>query len=86
MIQLKRTHLAYLCLACMAAGWWLASSESSPVNPEPKRPVARLIARLAKTFLWVAVFAEPTPEQHAQLVHARIGGDGQPMIDHGRGW
>lgn len=86
MIALKRFHLVALCLVCMAAGWWLSSSDSSPINPEPRRPVARLIAKLAKTFLWVAVFAEPAPEPPVQLVHARIGADGQPLLDHGRGW
>jgi hypothetical protein len=86
MIELKRFHFVVVCLACMAAGWWLASSDSSPVNPAPQRPVVRLIARLAKTFLWVAVFAEPAPAAEVQLVHARVGADGQPLLDHGRGW
>lgn len=84
MIELKRLQFIVVCLVCIAAGWWMASPR--PISPEPQRPVVRLISRLAKTFLWIAVFAEPAPEPDVQLVHARIGADGQPLLDHGRGW
>jgi len=80
-------QLVILCLACMAAGWWLSSSPASPVNPRPQpdRPVIRWIARAAKSFLWIALVAEKPPED-SHLVHARVGDDGQPLLDHSRGW
>ena len=86
-MTLTNRQLVILCLACMAAGWWLSSSPASPVNPtpQPDRPVLRWIARTAKTFLWVALVAEKPPEE-VHYVHARVGDDGQPLLDHSRGW
>ena len=36
---------------CLALGWWLGSSPSSPVNPHPApaRPVLHAFARLTRT-------------------------------------
>lgn len=81
----NRPLLAYAI--CFAAGWWLASSPSSPVKPtpQPDRPVIRWIARAAKTLLWVSLVADQPPAE-PQLVHARIGADGEPMLDHSQGW
>lgn len=74
----------------LAIGYWLASSSSSPVGPSPTngRPVLRLLARAAKTLLWVSLVAEQPPqaEQTTYVVHARIGDDGAPIINHARGW
>ena len=84
-MTLTNRQLVILCLACMAAGWWLSSSPASPVNPTPNRPVLRFLARAAKTFLWVALVAEK-PIEKSHLVHARVGDDGQPLLDHSRGW
>lgn len=74
-------------LVCLAIGWWLASSPSSPVwpEPEPRRPVLRFVARVAKTFLWVMMVAE-RPPQEANIVHARIDADGHQVLNHGQGW
>lgn len=73
----------------IAIGYWLASSSSSPVGPPAKdRPVLRFLARAAKTLLWVSLVAEepPKPEATTYIVHARIGEDGAPIINHARGW
>jgi hypothetical protein len=77
-------QLAIVCLLCMAAGYWLSWSPSSPINPTPAndRPVLRWIAKAAKNFLWIALIAEPPPKE--QLVQQRIGDDGYPVLDHGR--
>ena len=77
-------QLAIVCLLCMAAGYWLSSSPASPVNPTPapERPVLRWLAKTAKNLLWIALIAEPPPDE--QLVQQRIGDDGFPVLDHGR--
>lgn len=84
---------------CLALGWWLGSSPSSPVNPHPapNRPVLHAFARLTRTVarygLWFALAADPPPAAKAkpddqdprqQLV--RAGADGAPPVDHGEGW
>ena len=74
-------------LVCLAIGWWLASSPSSPIKPEvePRRPVLRFVARVAKTFLWVMMVAE-RPPQEGNIVHARIDAEGHQVLNHGQGW
>lgn len=88
MITLRKNHLAYLCIACMVAGWWLTSSPASPIVPDqPQRPVLRWIAKAAKNALWFMLIAEQPPQTHeAQYAHARVGSDGEPLLDHGAGW
>lgn len=75
-------------LVCLAIGWWLASSPSSPIRPdaEPRRPVLRFIARVAKSFLWVMLVAERPPAEQAHIVHARVDADGNQVLNHGQGW
>ena len=76
-------------LVCLAVGWWLASSPVSPIRPEPPRPdrpVLKILARVAKTFLWVMMVAERPPAEQANIVHARIDADGNQVLNHGQGW
>lgn len=80
-----------IVVVCLAAGYWLASSPSSPLpKPQPDRPVVRAIARMAKLFLWAALVAEPAPEEptpeHRAARGPAIGDDGYPLVDHARGW
>lgn len=87
-MKLDRSTLVALVLA-VAAGYWLASSPSSPVpSPRPTdRPIMRWIARAAKNALWLMLVAEPAPPEQSHLVHApHVGEDGYPVVDHGRGW
>lgn len=85
MIRISAKHLAIVCLVCLAAGWWLSPSRDP--EPQPSRPVLRWIAKAAKNALWFMLIAEPPPaDQKAYVVHARVGEDGQPLLDHGRGW
>ena len=70
---------------CLACGWWLASSPLSPVNPRPQRPVLSFLAKVAKTFMWVMLAAEPAPDTH-HLSHASLDADGHPVVSHGSGW
>lgn len=75
-----------IVLAAFAVGFVLSNNPLS--TPRPDRPVMRWIARAAKSLLWVAAFAEKAPSQPEQhyIVHARVGEDGHPLLDHGRGW
>lgn len=76
----------FVLLLAIGVGYAIANN---PIpQPRPDRPVARWFARAARTCLWWMAFAEPAPEQleTRQLVHARVGGDGQPLLDHGSGW
>ena len=79
-----------VCLLGIVLGWWLASSSSSPVAPDrpADRPVLRAIARVAKMFLWVALAAEkpPASDTKTYVVHARVDENGNPILDHARGW
>lgn len=86
-MRLDRNTIFVLVVA-LVAGYWLASSPSSPIAPAKDRPVLRMLAKLAKGFLWVAMFAEqpPEPVEETYLVHARLGEDGQPLLNHARGW
>ena len=82
-------NIVIAALVCLAIGWWLASSPSSPIRPEPlrpDRPVLKLLARVAKTFLWVMMVAERPPVEQANIVHARVDADGHQVLNHGQGW
>lgn len=88
-MTISKRSLVLLCLACLAVGWWLSTSPSSPVGPrEPDRPFLRFVMRAAKSFLWLAIVADPPPEDPAepQFVHARVGADGYRQLEHRRGW
>jgi hypothetical protein len=83
-------RLVYAFLAGLAFAWWM-SFGSSPLptpfnpNPEPSRPVLRLIAKVAKNALWFMLIAEPQPEPaERQMVQHVVGDDGFPVIDHAR--
>lgn len=88
-MKASERNLVIAGIVCLAIGWWLASSPSSPVrpDPEPRRPVLRFIARVAKSFLWVMMVAERPPQQpQAHIVHARVDADGHQVLNHGEGW
>jgi hypothetical protein len=84
--------LVSVVVICLAAGWWLGSSPSSPINPTPQRPVLQKLSRLAilaaRLGLRLALFAEPPPQADGrQLVHATaVDADGHRVVDHGEGW
>ena len=73
-------------LVAVMLTWWAATSDYSPVKPEPTRPVLRLIQRLARLGLWVAMFAEQPPQQAHYFVHARVDEHGNRVLNHGEGW
>ena len=84
--------LVSIVLVCLALGWWLGSSPSSPINPTPQRPVLQAVGRLARIAarlgLWMAMAAETPPQADGrQLVHApAVDAEGHRVVDHGEGW
>ena len=79
-------------LVCLALGWWLGSSPSSPINPTPQRPVLAAVGRLARVAarlgLWAAMAAEPAPQlERQQIVRSPpVDAEGHRVINHGEGW
>lgn len=75
-----------VALVSVILTWWAATSDYSPVKPEPSRPVLRLIQRLARLGLWAMMFAEQPPQQAHYVVHARVDEHGNRVLNHGEGW
>ena len=88
---MKRTTIAAV-IVVIAAGLYLSSGGNPSPNPfvpppKPDRPVLSVLAKLARTLLWLALLGEPTDEEESvQVVHARCDEHGNPLLDHGRGW
>lgn len=83
--------LVMVAVAAFAFAWFVSHTDNgiipNPFVPQrPDRPVLKFIAKVAKTFLWVAVFAEPKPQHghHAHhVVQAGVGPDGAEYLEHG---
>lgn len=83
--------LVLVALAAFAFAWFIANGQPGGIIPNPfvpqrpDRPVLKFIVRAAKTFLWVAMFAEPKPQTHHvhHVAQATIGPDGHECLDHG---
>lgn len=86
-------NLILVAVAAFALAWFMAHNSGDGIIPnpfvpqKPDRPVLRFIAKVAKTVLWVAVFAEPKPEptHHHYVQATSVGPDGHAMIDHAEG-
>lgn len=76
----KKLVLA-VCLLSFAAGW----SASSSVPRAKERPFLAALAKLAKTALWLAAFAEPAPEEEP-VQSVLVDEHGYARINHARGW
>lgn len=82
-MKLDKQTIAIAVMA-MAFAWYAFGPGSATPEPEPKdRPVLRWLARAAKTFLWLAVFADPPPEYPEPIRHLPPI-DGPPQISHAR--
>jgi hypothetical protein len=74
-------------VVAVAVTWCAATSDYSPIKPQPDRPVLRFIQRLARVGLWVMWAAEPPPTSQQQyVVHARVDEHGHRVLNHGNGW
>jgi hypothetical protein len=84
--------LVAIVLVAIAAGWWLGSSPSSPINPTPQRPVLQAVGRLARIAarlgLLMAMAAEPAPQQEPQQIvrSPAVDAEGHRVLNHGEGW
>ena len=83
----KSTAIALVVV--FGLGYWYASANACP-SPKPKdRPVLRWVVKLAKSALWVALFAEGPPAEEAEpqaLARTSVGDDGAPVLEHRGGW
>lgn len=71
----------------VAVGWFAATSPLSPIKPERERPVLKLLAKLARTGLWVMMFADPPPKDSThRIVHSRVDDEGHKVLNHSEGW
>jgi hypothetical protein len=87
MITISKRQLVYIGLVVAAVYLWNGGRLPSP-SPVPDRPILRAIAKIAKSFLWVAVFAEGPPAEPPveHMVRVHVGDDGYQILEHGRGW
>ena len=85
-------RLVAIIVVTLAAGWWLGSSPSSPINPTPQRPVLAAVGRMARIAarlgLWMAMAAEPAPPVETQQIvrSPAVDAAGNRIVDHGEGW
>jgi hypothetical protein len=87
-VTMNKKSILLLIAGCLIAGYLVANSTGfSPLNPfapHKDRPVLRLITRLAKFGLWVAVFAEPQSVQRGPY-YARAYTE-KELVCHAEGW
>jgi len=74
----RNTLLAFV--VGFALAWWNFASKPD-ATPLDDRPVLQWVARLAKFGLWVALAAEPPPDDR-QIARA-VSPD---SVNHNRGW
>lgn len=79
---MSKRMLIVACLMAFAAGWFVSGAVEKPKD----RPFLKAIVKVAKTFLWVAAFAEQPPEEHADAKSVMVGEDGYVQVNHARGW
>lgn len=85
MVTVSKNSLIVACLLCVIAGWNLHGSYAP--QPNTDRPVLRALAKLAKTALWFAAFAEPAPaDQNVEVQSVLVDENGYAHLNHARGW
>ena len=85
MVTVSKNSLIVAGLLCVIAGWTMHDSYAP--SPNTDRPVLRALAKLAKTALWFAAFAEPAPaNQNVEVQSVLVDENGYAHLNHARGW
>lgn len=85
-------RMVLVAVAAFAIAFFVAQrpGEGPFPNPfapaRPERPFLKFVVKAAKTFLWVAMFAEERPADPPYRDHASIGPDGVQCLNHAEGW
>lgn len=79
---MSKRMIAAACLMAFAAGWFVSGAVETPKG----RPFLTALAKLAKTALWVAAFAEQPPADPDPLPSVMVDEQGIARINHARGW
>lgn len=91
MMQVDK-KLVLVAVAAFALAFFIAHSQNGFPNPfapeKPERPFLKFVVKAAKTFLWVAMFAEPKPDMPPanHVVQAKVGPDGHECLNHAEGF
>jgi len=84
--QTQNKHTLWVLVLALLAGWWSAGRVLPDIAPQPQplhdRPILRAVVRLAKTALWIGLFAEGPPADAEQL-HTQTQ---EGFVAHHRGW
>jgi hypothetical protein len=85
MVTVSKRVLVVAVCACLVVGW----AANAQLRPDPKkdRPVLKAVAKIAKTALWIMVFAEPAPPQCSEEIQSvLVDEQGYAHLNHARGW
>lgn len=80
-MKIDLRHAIAACAIAAAITWAFVGKEDPSPKP-PDRPFLTAIVRMAKNLLWIAMFADPPPDEYAPPIQASI--DGEHLISHER--
>jgi hypothetical protein len=86
MVTMSRPTFVIACLLCLYVGW--SAHSEYPLSPHVQRPVLAAIVKFAKTALWFAAFAEPSPPdpKTIEVQSVLVDESGYAHLNHARGW
>ena len=79
MITITHKQAVWIGVALLGLYWWNGGIQpKAPVD----RPILRWVASIAKSVMWIAIFADAAPAIDRDIQSA--AGDGYTRINHGR--
>ena len=79
MITITHKQAVWIGVALIGLYWWNGGIQpKAPVD----RPILRWVASIAKSVMWIAIFADGPPAIDRDIQSA--AGDGHTTINHGR--
>ena len=79
MITITHKQAVWIGVALLGLYWWNGGIQpKAPVD----RPILRWVAGIAKSVMWIAIFADQPPAIDRDIQSA--AGDGYTRINHGR--